>query len=401
MLATAPAIATTAQTPAAQTATATPGDTLQQRLDAILASPTVSDEVKAKVREISALLPSDFSEQMATTRARLGVGDTQWSQIAASAIDPDDYECSDTQLRDWMRGQTSDWGFAEVLIYSFMPWSDFVTYDALVYGSESKTATFGSDGEYTNLLRSQMKDLRDFWDVPGQDIELIPMHGGDVFADQERFARVLTFAFSGDPDEPIEPEVRELAGLLIDLLDVAPGLSDGNHPIFSFNAFAFDPQDTGLDVSKRIIMGDGIMEGMTGVGVGPKVGPRSILAHEYGHQVQYAHNLFESDLTGPEATRRTELMADAYGAYFLVHARGEALNQKRTLDGLRASYLVGDCGFTNPGHHGTPNQRAGAASWAVKQVNSAPDQGHILPTLTYADRFDAALPMITAPDAEE
>ncbi|MFG2559274.1 hypothetical protein [Streptomyces sp. NPDC048496] len=110
-------------------------------------------------------------------------------------------------------------------------------------------------------------------------------------------------------------------------------------------------------------MGDGILEALKAVGL-RDTAPRAILAHEFGHHVQYEDNLFaNTTLTGPEATRRTELMADAFGTYFLTHSRGEALNTKRVLGSAQSFYEVGDCGFTNPGHHGTPNQRLAASSW--------------------------------------
>jgi hypothetical protein len=114
--------------------------------------------------------------------------------------------------------------------------------------------------------------------------------------------------------------------------------------------------------------------------------------------VQFEKNLFESPLTGAEATRRTELMA-AFGTYFTTHSRGLALNAKRVLQGERTFYEVGDCSFDSPGHHGTPNQRLRAAQWGADLAASAHKQGHILPSLTVANRFDAALPALVAPDA--
>ncbi|MGC4940496.1 hypothetical protein [Kribbella sp. DT2] len=38
-----------------------------------------------------------------------------------------------------------------------------------------------------------------------------------------------------------------------------------------------------------------------------------------GHHIQYEDGLFDSTLPAPEATRRTELMADSFSAYFLTH----------------------------------------------------------------------------------
>ena len=100
------------------------------------------------------------------------------------------------------------------------------------------------------------------------------------------------------------------------------------------------------------------------------VGPRAVLGHEFGHHT-----------------------------YFTTHSRGLALHAKRVLQGERTFYEVGDCSFDSPGHHGTPNQRLRAAQWGADLAASAHKQGHILPSLTVANRFDAALPALVAPDA--
>ncbi|MEU6019112.1 hypothetical protein ABZ826_35360 [Streptomyces sp. NPDC047515] len=124
------------------------------------------------------------------------------------------------------------------------------------------------------------------------------------------------------------------------------------------------------------------------------------IAHEFSHHVQYEDNLFDNTtLTGPEATRRTELMADAFGTYFLTHSRGEALNTKRVLDSEKSFYEVGDCYFKSSGHHGTPNQRLAASSWGASVANNAANQGHILPSLKLDELFEAKLPDIVKPDA--
>ncbi|OIJ87893.1 hypothetical protein [Streptomyces colonosanans] len=152
--------------------------------------------------------------------------------------------------------------------------------------------------------------------------------------------------------------------------------------VFDADSFAYSEKDDPepLGISDRIIMGDGILQGMTAVGLGD-VAPRGILGHEFGHHVQYQGNLFESDLRGPEATRRTELMADALGTYYLTHARGESLNAARVLKSEKSFYQVGDCSFTSSGHHGTPNQRFNSSSWAAGVATDAANQGHILPSL--------------------
>jgi len=92
-------------------------------------------------------------------------------------------------------------------------------------------------------------------------------------------------------------------------------------------------------------------------------------------------------------------MADAYSSYFLTHARGASMQWNRVASFGQMFYQLGDCGFTAPGHHGTPNQRMRSALWAYGVANSARPQGHILPALTFVDLFAAQYPQLIAPDA--
>ena len=148
----------------------------------------------------------------------------------------------------------------------------------------------------------------------------------------------------------------------------------------------------------KLIFGDGVLDALDSIGIG-NVGSRAVLGHEFGHHIQYELNLFDSPLTGAEATRRTELMADAYATYWATHARGLSLNAKRVVDALLTFHAVGDCAFDNPNHHGTPNQRRRAAEWGANLAATARPQGKILPSLTVAQLFEAKLPEFVAPDA--
>src|SRR6185436_19312888 len=95
--------------------------------------------------------------------------------------------------------------------------------------------------------------------------------------------------------------------------------SHGDNPLFTLNAFAFsaegDPDPLVQGVPDKLIFGDGIVDALNAMGIAD-VGPRAVMGHEFGHHVQFEDGLFASSLTGPEATRRTELMADAFGTYF-------------------------------------------------------------------------------------
>ena len=122
------------------------------------------------------------------------------------------------------------------------------------------------------------------------------------------------------------------------------------------------------------------------------------MGHEFGHHIQYELGLFTEE-ESPEATRRTELMADAYAAYYGVSKKGLALNAKRVIDALEAFYVVGDCSFDSNGHHGTPNQRERAAQWGVDLAKANQPSSFVIDAAVLAELFDEALPEIVAPDA--
>ncbi|MFE4411238.1 hypothetical protein [Streptomyces sp. NPDC056821] len=365
---------------------------LQSAVDTSAMAP----QTKALVDRILAKLPADWESRVDAARAKYGLNESQWSEIRDSAINPGDYQCQRTELTTYANTLLN--GVQDpftLLILQLFGGFDFPTYDALVFGSESKANTFGVNGEYTQKLTAEMKNLKRFWDIDSAGIELIPMHGADVYSSPERLARTLSVLYGGTAEDNLD-----LAELFIELVDSEPVLQGGANPIFTFNAFAYSEVDDPdpLGISDRIIMGDGIIQGMTEVGLGD-VAPRAIVGHEFGHHVQYQNNLFESDLAGPEATRRTELMADAFGTYYLTHARGEALNAARLLKSEKSFYQVGDCSFSSSGHHGTPNQRLASSSWAAGVANDAANQGHVLPALKLDELFEAKLPDLVKPDA--
>jgi predicted metalloprotease len=143
-------------------------------------------------------------------------------------------------------------------------------------------------------------------------------------------------------------------------------------------------------------VGDGILEAYDAIGLGD-VGPRVIMAHEFGHHVQFELGVFDGGPADPaEATRRTELMADAMASYFGTHKQGLALNRKRVADALLSFYTVGDCYFDDPGHHGTPLQRQRAADWGADLAAAANPRSYIIPPARFVQLFEAALPHIVS-----
>ncbi|MFB7220878.1 hypothetical protein [Streptomyces sp. NPDC056227] len=386
-----PAMAADDTTSAAVTSAAAPGSAFD--------TSRLSPELKALADQVLAKLPADWQQRRDAATAKYGIHDTQWADVRNSVLNPGDYQCQNTALRDYQGTLLQGANFELLFFLYFLGVFDMPTYDALFFGSESKSNTFGVNSEYTNELTSEGKDLKKFWDINSDDIQIVPMHGGEVFSSPERLAPVVSLMY-GIPKENNEAALA-LAKLFIYVINLEPVLQGGDNPFFTLNAFAYtekgDPNPAGI--SDRIVMGDGILEALKAVGLGDTA-PRAVLAHEFGHHVQYEDNLIDNTtLTGPEATRRVELMADAFGTYFLTHSRGEALNAKRVLGSEKSLYEVGDCSFTSPGHHGTPNQRFTAASWAASVADDAANQGHILPSLKFDELFEAKLPDIVKPDA--
>jgi hypothetical protein len=220
------------------------------------------------------------------------------------------------------------------------------------------------------------------------------MHGKDVFTDPARVARAIAIMYGISQDEALP-----IAKDMIDLLAQDPKLDNGGHPLFSLNAMAFPGMGsdgpTGAPVPPKLIMGDGLLQVEAGLGL-DGTAPRGILAHEFGHHVQYEDNLMPEGEDTPASTRKVELQADAFSAYFLVHARGQALNTKRTLEAEKSFFESGDCDVDRLGHHGTPSQRLASATWAAGVANAARPQGKILPARTFASMFDAKLPELLA-----
>ncbi|MEU3979357.1 hypothetical protein AB0F77_04470 [Streptomyces sp. NPDC026672] len=311
--------------------------------------------------------------------------------LSTDLINPADYQCTtSTPVRDWAAATTADWTASDAGVANLF--QQIVLLDAVLFPDGDGNA-FGTDGEFSTQVGHTIRDLRKFWDIDGSRVRVVPMHS-DVLLDRAELSRVFGVGFGFD-----ETTSAQLADAVAQLAD-QDKFDHGLHPLFTFNAFAVDTLDVpGLGtIPPEIVMGDGVLEGFRAVGL-DDVAPQAILAHEYGHHVQYQKDLFTSELTGPEASRRTELMADSFGSYFLTHARGESMRWKRVQEFSQVFFQLGDCSFTAASHHGTPNQRLHAVQWGYGVARDARNQGHILPSAVFADRFEQELPTLVAPDA--
>jgi hypothetical protein len=349
-------------------------------------SAQLAPAAQAQIAQLIASLPKGTLEKLQQQSARLVKLNPEYRNMVSTAIQPTPCDAN-TPLNLWLDQQLADWDSQVITNALNLGMLDLPTYDALVFENSSANQYFGFKGEYTQRLTKTFKDLQRFWNIQSKNIVLAAMHG-NMLLNHERVARTYVAAFGVDP-----VTASQLADIVVLLADQVPQYRDGNHPIFTFNAFAqsgFNFPPYGV-IPDKIIMGDGILEAYTAIGY-DDVAPQAILAHEFGHHIQFQLNLF-TDETSPEATRRTELMADAYSAYYLSHARGASMQWKRVKQFLQVFFNIGDCTFTSDGHHGTPTQRMAAAEWGYTLANEAQKQGQILSAQEFTRLFEAQLPV--------
>jgi hypothetical protein len=362
------------------------------------AAPSGDDLTRAQSQalydKIEKLLPKNAEAKLAALRDRLNIPDTDPRDAIEAIIDPKDYVCAETEVAEYVREQTAGLNQTDLLNLTVILMLDPVTYDALFFPEPEDDRYFGVDGEYSNRIHRTFRGLSGFWDIDASRIELVPAHGSTLL-DNDRVARALKLTL-GVPQVAAD----DLADSIGEIVD-QDKFDHGDNPLFTFNAFAFSAEGAEVpgvgEVSDKIVMGDGVLDGMRDLGLND-VAPDAILAHEFGHHLQYQDGLADSELPAPEASRRLELMADTFGSYFLTHADGKDFGVRRVKDFVRMFYDLGDCQFTSAGHHGTPDQRAKAAEFG--SVNSLLPPDRVLPSRTIAKRFEKALPRIVAPDVE-
>jgi hypothetical protein len=307
-------------------------------------------------------------------------------------------ECGPTLLDDYIDqvfAEMTDQQFAFLVQHQDVLFN-VPTYDALFFGTTG-------DPDYAleshaHQIQNTFRDLRRFWAIQSADIQLMAFHSDDLL-DASRIAHTLTLMVATHQIDPMtDAEIQAEATTVASFMQTQGDFY--NNPLWTLNAFAFsgqgDPDPIIAALPDKLIVGDGILEAYDAIGLGD-VGPRVIMGHEFGHHVQYELGVFNSGPSDPaEATRRTELMADAMGTYFGVSKKGLALNKKRVVDALLSFYTVGDCSFNSPGHHGTPLQRERAADWGADQAAAAKPASFIIPPATFVQMFDAALPSIVS-----
>jgi len=242
-----------------------------------------------------------------------------------------------------------------------------------------------------------MRDLGNFWDTKSPDIRLAAW-SMQLLRDESLMVATIQFLFGfEDP-----AEAQTLYRFAIDTMEAYPAVGF-NFPLYTLNAVAipgtpsgslilmgecqrFGIKNTIPDFSILssyiafvLCAGDGIAQFLENSACLCSAGPEYVLFHEYAHHVQFGNELPEFNKSYPETGRYIELLADALGAYYGHHPRGATFQNQRVLDVTEAADGVGDCVFSSPGHHGTPNQRARAVQFATDLIDKNRAKGQILP----------------------
>jgi hypothetical protein len=350
----------------------------------------LSAAAKQKLASLLAAMPARLKAKLKQNSKLSSKVHPEYRDYVRNLVDPAAAACDDnTAVTQFLVSQISDWTDDIFNVVFGLDMLNVPGYYALEFENSSANQTFGVHGEYTQVVTKTFKDLRRFWNIQSSQIALVAMHGSTL-ADRAKVAKTYEVYYGLD-----RADAEFLADIVVTAVQAYPQLAGGNNPIFTFNAFAVESfVAPDLVIPDKIIMGDGLMQAYTAIGFGD-VAPQAILAHEYGHHVQFQLHLIPN-LDTPEATRRVELMADAYSAYYLSHARGASMQWKRVQQFLAVFFNIGDCAVTDLGHHGTPNQRMAAARFGYNVANDAQKQGHILTAQQFSALFEAQLPAIVA-----
>lgn len=133
---------------------------------------------------------------------------------------------------------------------------------------------------------------------------------------------------------------------------------DNSNPGSTYNAISYS-------YPKKIYFGEAIYKAALAKG---QIVPAMILAHEFGHQLQYTYGLPSQ----PENTARpNELEADGFAGYYMRRPNGYNASWAAAGPGFEFAYAIGDYSTTSQGHHGTPPQRRSATrlGWYLGAYN--------------------------------
>mmetsp|Transcript_23018 Transcript_23018/g.34706 ORF Transcript_23018/g.34706 Transcript_23018/m.34706 type:complete len:403 (+) Transcript_23018:64-1272(+) len=242
---------------------------------------------------------------------------------------------------------------------------------------------FGLDGEYTQEITSVHNQAQEFWSDSGvrDEIYLLSAHGSDLADRHDKLVPTLELLFRNTYDS--DYTVYDHAADIQELITRLPG--GYNFPLLTFNAFATDEMDDEEDDSS-IIIGDGYFQFQQALGMDSE-GPEYAHAHEFSHHLQFLLGVSDTQSGIAQVAKKSELLADAFSAYFLAHDQGGNMVSDEISNVHSVAFSLGDCVKSSAGHHGTPIQRRCATVWGAELADDREDMDKI-DLFEFQNRFD-------------
>ena len=261
----------------------------------------------------------------------------------------------------------------------------FSLYPLYVFPSEpfvQDDQFIGRSGEFTDVVRQQHELLTAFWNMTiDTPILLLGLHSEPL--QYYLPETVLTYynSFYGYDSQRLADEA--LDELVADVRAAIEGELPGNYSNPALTQLAFFTYRlgvTGFENSSVMAFGDGLLDWVVSLGFPPWIGISFAHAHEFAHAVQFVVDLEDNngdlsayeesdiaDYNTADGSRRTELEADAMGAYALAHDQGGNWSVDLLLQASRLTFTRGNCKVDEVGHHGTPLQRECATRWGADE----------------------------------
>jgi hypothetical protein len=362
---------------------------------------SVSANAKLACSARSILLTPDVSRlcEPQVERAMQGVklnpvvnasgANTLFRQASDQAINGGDYACNATALDKFFRAKRDALNATQLRLarklYNDYDLKNWPLYAVLLYeGTAGITDMFYPDKQQGTEFAKRLRELDKFWDVHTPNVAVYAMNTLWI-ARTDLMVPALEYAYGLTTDDA-RARVAEAQAVFSTYPEIGY-----DFPLWTLNAFASLRTGT-------IAIGDGLLRFFDAVDI-LDAAPDYVLAHEFGHHVEFGLELEEVFGGTPESSRYIELLADSMSAYFSHHPRGASFQTKRLCQVVKAAFATGDCGFSSSGHHGTPNQRERAVLFATNMIDASKAKGQILKAAEFKAKFDAAFPRIVAPDA--
>lgn len=108
-----------------------------------------------------------------------------------------------------------------------------------------------------------------------------------------------------------------------------------------------------------VMFGMGMLNKLMQTDEHPSIAVTAVCAHEFGHILQFKHGLINEVNAGQSTVKRSELQAD-YLAGFYAGVKKLQTPTYAAVVFAKTMNSFGDTAFNDRGHHGTPEERAGA-----------------------------------------